>query len=586
MVSFFYANSLRNIWPFSILKTNDNNNQQLVESNEIVHKLSLPDTTKSFVFAIRVHEHDSTIYLLSAQNLSHRSASDAESLIREIRPGLVLAQLNRTNLEEEEEVTTRSDSMVPTSAFGVVKQCFVDKISNKEKFQSLASFLVMKEIFGTSFNGHVLAAENVAKEVGSSFTLLESIPFGADNEEETETQEGLIANSLMITNDAKSHMLKLLVSNEIEIESNDDSHDLVPPFAINLYAFLVDLQDVFSDLQSIRTALVNAKTMLSDVNRGETIDAEVVSQVRLFNIAIEGLRIVWNNVGRSNHHIGSPSLTKYEFLQLSSEERSYALTTDLLRTKAKEFKTIVAVVDASSLHGLRKHWLTCVPQEVKDMSLIQDSCNDDEEDVDGSKVKPVVVAVGAGAATATTMWCVSSLSKAITASPLLKIVTLKSPASLKAMTYAFTKVAGTSSSKAMAPSMVKSTTTSFVKASLSREKLRAMMTQGAIASAEKTSFSATRGAFYEIMRKRRAIPIGKLPLATFGASFVTCVGLLCYEEEIECAVVSLPSAYGIAKLGQGVRNLRDAAMEVRGGRESNRIHDGIEAIRQKTQEQH
>ncbi|KAF2567676.1 hypothetical protein F2Q68_00028325 [Brassica cretica] len=75
-----------------------------------------------------------------------------------------------------------------------------------------------------------------------------------------------------------------------------------------------------------------------------------------------------------------------------------------------------------------------------------------------------------------------------------------------------------------------------------------------------------RAAFYEIMRKRRAKPIGALPLATFGAS-------------IECATVSLPSAPSIAKLGRGIQNLHEASLEL--SRESIRIQNAIEALRQK-----
>ncbi|KAL0671783.1 hypothetical protein Bca4012_034487 [Brassica carinata] len=89
-----------------------------------------------------------------------------------------------------------------------------------------------------------------------------------------------------------------------------------------------------------------------------------------------------------------------------------------------------------------------------------------------------------------------------------------------------------------------------------------------------------RAAFYEIMRKRRAKPIGALPLATFGASLSTCAGLLLYGDGIECAAVSLPSAPSIAKLGRGIQNLHEASLEVR-SRESNRIQNAIEALRQK-----
>ena len=54
----------------------------------------MPESTETFVFAIKVPEHDSTIYILSAQNLSLRSVIDAEYLIRELRPDAVVAQVN------------------------------------------------------------------------------------------------------------------------------------------------------------------------------------------------------------------------------------------------------------------------------------------------------------------------------------------------------------------------------------------------------------------------------------------------------------------------------------------------------------
>lgn len=518
---------------------------------------------------------------------------------------------------QAEETVSGTDSIpIPTSAFRVLKQCFVDKV-NKEKYESVAGILVLKEIFGTSFNGHVLAAKRVASEVGSSFMVLES-PFVniaaiEGSYEESDTGGGKVqglANSLvpqssggsavlsgsrrfLITNDVQTQMLKLLSSHITQLTplscvANGVSSNgyEVPPFAESIYSLLVDLRDIFDDLPSIRKALASARKMLSDVDRGEAMDTDVLSEVYLFQIAVEGLRIALNNAGR----LPIKNRTEDRFENLSSEEKSYALMADLLRSQAKRFKNIVAVVDASNLAGLRKHWRTSVPQEVKDLSehMVQGFDSDDESGND-SKLKRLlsdkpVVAVGAGA---TAIWGASSLSKAISASPFFKIMTFKVPASLnlflththKAMTYAFTKVAYPS--KVMAPGFASSgaKSTSLVKASLSAEKIRAV-THSIIASAEKTSFSAMRAAFYEIMRKRRAKPIGALPLATFGASLSTCAGLLLYGDGIECAAVSLPSAPSIAKLGRGIQNLHEASLEVR-SRESNRIQNAIEALRQK-----
>ncbi|ESQ38944.1 hypothetical protein EUTSA_v10001801mg [Eutrema salsugineum] len=625
MVALVFANSLRNIWPFSVFKNNE-----LRESEELVRRLSVPESTKNFVFAIRVPEHDSTVYLLSVQNLSQRSAVDAECLIREIRPGAVVAQVDKSAFGEaqvEESVLgDGSSDSIPTSAFQVLRQCFVDKV-NKENYESVAGILVLREIFGTSFNGHLLAAKRAAGEVGSSFLVLESpfVNISAMEASPGDTEPGgkmqRLANSLipqssgstvfassrrfLITNDVHAQMLKLLflqfnqLSKELSPSScaasvvsngtQSDSHE-VPPFAQSIYSLLVDLHDIFSDLPSIGKALANARKMLSDVNTGKSMDTEVISEVYLFQIAVEGLRIALNNAGRLPiKNLGSSSRTEVQFSQLSSDDKSYALMGDLLRSQAKKFKNVVAVVDASSLAGLRKHWKTCVPQEIKEMSEHMLQNFDNDQKTNDSKLKRLlsdkpVVAVGAGA---TAIWGASSLSKAVSASPFFKILTLKVPASLnvflththKALTFAFTKVAYPS--KVMAPGFASSgaKSTSLVKASLSAEKIRAV-THSIIASAEKTSFSAMRAAFYEIMRKRRAKPIGALPLATFGASLATCAGLLLYGDGIECAAVSLPSAPSIANLGRGIQNLHEASLEVR-IREGNRIQNAIEALRQR-----
>ncbi|KAI6699205.1 hypothetical protein NL676_019324 [Syzygium grande] len=74
-----------------------------------------------------------------------------------------------------------------------------------------------------------------------------------------------------------------------------------------------------------------------------------------------------------------------------------------LRSQAKKFKTIVAVVDASALAGLRKHWNTPIPLEVKDLveELATDSEIAGEISNRGDKKRMLsgkpVVAVGAGA---------------------------------------------------------------------------------------------------------------------------------------------------------------------------------------------
>ncbi|KAM2856254.1 hypothetical protein PS2_000638 [Malus domestica] len=202
--------------------------------------------------------------------------------------------------------------------------------------------------------------------------------------------------------------------------------------------------------------------MLYDVNRGEAVDTNVISEVYALRIAVEGLRISLNNAGcLPINKIREPSLNQAELSDLPVEDKSHALLVEALRGQTKKFKTIVAVVDASGLASLRKHWKTHVPLEVKEMvgKLVTD-CE------------------GAGA---TAVLGASSLSKAATlkfpASTLMKVVTFKVPASL-------------GPSKMVAPG-VKSTT--LLKATASAEKIR-VAAHSVTAAAEKTSFSAMRTA--------------------------------------------------------------------------------------------
>ena len=90
----FFSN-IQNLWPFSLLKYDD-----LRLSVELVRKLSVPEHTKRFIFAVREPETQSVIYIFAAQNLSERSAIDAECFIREVRPDAVVAQVSNSSLTE------------------------------------------------------------------------------------------------------------------------------------------------------------------------------------------------------------------------------------------------------------------------------------------------------------------------------------------------------------------------------------------------------------------------------------------------------------------------------------------------------
>ncbi|KAE8077184.1 hypothetical protein FH972_015772 [Carpinus fangiana] len=621
-LSFFW--NLQNRWPFSMLKYDD-----LSVSDELVRKLSLPKHTKQFVYAVREPETQSVIYILAAQNLSERSALDAEYLIREVRPDAVVAQVGRLPLteiqSEEHELRIGIHDLVPTSSFGVLKRCFIDKI-NKEKYENVAGNLVLQEIFGIGFHGHFLAAKRAAEESGSSFLLLESPFLKCSDGEDTSGKldagnkfQGLVSSLVphkagsvvllaskrfCLTSDVQTQMVKSL-STYMDLSISRYSHSSsvmevgskeiqtrcsyeAPPFAQSIYPLLEDLHNIFFDLPSLRSALAHAQKMLLDVSRGEIVETRIISEIYTFRIAVEGLRIALNNAGRLHiNKIGNPKSARVEFSELPDEDKSHVLLAQALQSQTKKFKTIVAVVDASGLAGLRKHWNTPVPPEIKGLveQLVM-NCEGDAElsnHTDRKRLltgKPVV-AVGAGA---TAVFGASYLSKVVPASTVMKVVTFKIPASLKLILTQTQKVMELAlgktlaSSKVIAPGIAShgAKTTSILKATASAEKIRAVA-HGVIASAEKTSFSAMRAAFYEIMRKRRVRPIGFLPWATFGCSVAACSGLLVCGDGIECAAESLPAAPSIASLGRGIQSLHRASQLVI-QTDGTRIQKSIESL--------
>lgn len=604
---------LQNLWPISLFKHDD-----LKASDELVHKLTVPEHTKKFVYAVKGKDSESVIYILSAQNLSERSALDAECLIKEVQPDAVVAQVGVLD-DVEMDIGLKVDNHVPTSSVGVLKRCFLDMIT-KEEYENAAGNLILREIFGIGFHGHFLAAKNAAKEVGSSFIVLESsvvcntvVDKPSGEVDNLNKFQGFVSSLVpqklgstisassrrfSIANDIQSQMVKLLASNMHLVQLNPfssganslvESNSIepikdyqVPPFALSIYPLLKDLHDIFDNILAMKRALAYAQKMFSDVNRGEVVDTQVIYEVLSFRIAVEGLRIALNNAGRLPIK-QSPSSTK--FVDLPLEEKSHALLAETLQCQAKKHKRIVAVVDASCLAGLRKHWNTPLPNEMKDLvgELVSDSDSEYEPD-DSSHMnrkrflsdKPVV-AVGAGA---TTVLGVSSLSKALPLSNIMKVVTFKAPVSLKLFLTQTQKAVALAlgKTKIVAPGIATSgsKTTSILKAAASTEKFRAAA-HSVIASVEKTSFSAMRTAFYEIMRKRRVRPIGFLPWATFGCSVATCTGLVMYGDGIECAAETFPAAPLIANLGRGVESLQHASEAVRQAN-GNAIQNSIDRL--------
>lgn len=631
---------VQKIWPFSTVLQNSD----VRESDSIVSKLCIPEQTKRFVFAIREPESDAVVYILCVQNLSERSDRDVECLIREIRPQAVIAQLGDETLDDVfqskdvecgdggsetvvnssvnalkrlfvQRISKEVNDSLPTSSLEVLKRCFLHKI-NREKYENMAGGLVLKEIFGVGWNKHFVTAKRVAEEVGSSFMLLES-PIVKCNDDENSSGEAESGNRFQglaflptslvpqkvgsfamsssrrfsLTNDIQVQMVKSLSSYVVHPSSaleasSADVHpepDYEPPeFAHSIYPLLVDLHKVFVDIPSIGRGLAHAQKVLYDVNKGNIIDSQLLSEVYIFRIAVEGLRIALNNAGRLPiDKIKNPNRAQAAFSDLPVEDRSHALLAHALKSQTGKFKSVVAIIESGALSGLRKHWNTPVPAEVKDMvEQLVGNCKYDEENNNGVGKRRLltdkpVVAVGAGA---TVVLGASSLSKVVHASTYMKTV----PASLKLMITQSQKVFAMVLSKTLGPSnLVHAFTgsgvkTSALKATLSAEKIRAV-THSLITSAEKTSFSAMRAAFYEIMRKRRVQPIGLLPWVTFGGSVATCTGLIMCGDGIECAVESFPAAPSIACLGRGIQNLRQAA-HTAAEAQSSKIQKSIDSL--------
>ncbi|KAK8512126.1 hypothetical protein V6N12_031854 [Hibiscus sabdariffa] len=557
------------------------------------------------------HSH-SVIYILSAQNLSERSAADAECLIRELRPDAVVAQIGCAPICD---IQSEEDSLVvntvPTSSFEVLKQCFVDKI-NKDQYDIVAGQLVLREIFGIGFHGHLLAAKKAAREVDSAFMVFGSNPnnFLSSKEVEAGSKIQGPVNSLVpqedtsvpvssfmrhgISDDVHSQMVKLLSSHMNLLESGSVSEAgsnkiqpkgsyEAPEFAQSIYPLLLDLHDMFVDLPSIGRALALSQKLLLDVNRGEVVDTRIMSEVYTFRIAVEALRIALNDTGRFPiDKLRNARSSEIAFSELPVEDKSHAILAQALQSQAKKFKIIVAIVDASSLAGLRTNWNTPVPPEVKDLVaclVVDDGETTSHGDNKLLSEKPVV-AVGAGA---TAALGASSISKVVPASTFMRVVTSNVPASVKLVMSQTQKVVGIalgktlSPSKLVAPGLARAgVKSSLLKAAASAGKIRTVV-HGVIASAEKTSLSVMRTAFYEIMRKRRMGPIGVRPWATLGCSIATCTSLLAYGDGIECAVESVPAAPSIASLGRGIRSLQQASEAVR-QKDDNRIQKSIEGL--------
>ncbi|CAA7388435.1 unnamed protein product [Spirodela intermedia] len=614
---------LHTFWPFSLFKKDD-----LKVSSRLVHGLPIPEATKQFTFAIQEPSLQTVVYILAVQNLSEQSSLDAEWLIKSVQPDAVVVQIAPSALPEiqaEDKLPDYQVGTIPTSTLGVLRKCFLDKI-NKQEYENVAGNLILKEIFGVGFYGHLLAAKRAAKIVNSQFLLLNS-PYESIYKQDpkrdtiTEGQNPLLpANSLVpvqatsvvssrrfcLTDIGQSQMVKSLTQSltatmaeprssmpiyenglgEVQNKLNYQA----PWFARAIYTLLADLHDLFADLPAIGNALLYAQKLLSDVNQGEPVDTQLVSEVRNFRIAVEGLRIALNSAARTPNGRKETTNPPVEFNELPPEEKCHVLFAQGLKHQVKSFKSVVAIVDAGSLSGIRRHWNTPLPPEIMELLAGQgitryydDEIEDAAELAEKKRLltaKPVV-AVGAGA---TAFLGAASFSKAIHASTLFKIIAYKLPISLKMSLATFQRMTALGLAKILGPSKIlatgvagSSTKASALKVTASTEKIRAVA-HSIVTSAERTSLLAMRTSFYEIMRKRKVQPARISPWATFGCSMVGCAGLLAYGDGIECAAESVPSAPMIASLGRGLQGLHEASRQVSQSNNNKRLQEALQSL--------
>lgn len=593
---------LETVWPFSLLKPDD-----LKVSRSLVRKLLIPEQTKQFVLAKPCQETGSVIYLLAVQSLSEQSVLDVDHLIKEIKPDVVVAQIPSFSFPDIVEYgkfgVNNASELVPTSPIGVIKRCFSEKLDIGQ-FEKLVGSLVLREIFGTGFHGYAFASKRAAEEVNASFLFLVS-PNGisevtaATNPEKLNgaTRAHLQSNLLpreMVSSGSKRYfslsdpVQSLMLKSVSDALSKQQSWPILsdpdwkpeefqprcnfqpPPFGRALYALLTDLRDLFVGIPAIKKALIYTQKVLADVNRGEFVDVELLSQVHYFRAAIEGLRVALNSAGRCPLD-KSKYKNSIDFDLLPAEEKWITLFAHALQSQAQKSKSVVAIVDAGSLYTLRKHWDTPIPSQVAvlaDQGFINPSGGDPYELVstfaDRKRLlsdRPVVT-VGAGA---TAIVGISSFSKAMPASTLMKLVYYKVPAVLKFSFAYVQRSAAIGLSKIIGPSKLLApgiaSKVSGFKATASAENI-SRVTHGAITYIERNSLYAMRTAFYEIMRRRHARPIQLAPMATFCCSIATCAGLLAYGDNIECAAESVPFAPLIASWGRGLQGLHHASNEV------------------------
>ncbi|KAJ7263692.1 hypothetical protein O6H91_23G045400 [Diphasiastrum complanatum] len=650
------ATLFRLLWPQPQPGADD-----LLRSRKLLEPLPLSPATKGFVVALPLPDRPAcVVYLLAAHYLSERSAADAASLVKCVAPQAVVAQIDPDNLSvlkaEQQILENPRYADVPTSPVHVVGQCFLEQ-RDPSSYESVAGAHVLRIIFGTNFFGHVFAAKQAAADAGSSFTYLvaprqfdpdvdqdagstgnhpeaatvaNAIKSFADSSQKdmslngrwisSKKTTGLLPDGLSLIKPSYLEEVKLLAPSIASVLRNTLSKDqeqnslhvgnasemdfVCPSYALPFYSLLPVLQEGLVTIPGLGSLLSSAQKVLLDVQNGTQIDEQKLAQASMFRVGMEAIRWQLNARARNPKALPPPPSQSASFDQLSYEDKCHVLLAQALQTQARNGQTVVAVLEAGSIEGVRKHWSTPVSPE---LAALAEGCfislEDEEEEnpleavessTGGVLEKPVIV-VGAGAAAAMGL---TSISKLFHASPLVKIVTFKIPNLVKIglmqvqSTAAFSIPKGVASAfKAVVPAVKAASPGKLLwisgpKASASMKSIanaeRARAAASSITSAAtRASLSAIRTAFYSIMRNRQGKPAGGRPWLLLGGSILTGGAMIFAGDRLESAIEALPVAPSLAQLGRGLQHLHTAANALNQMEHSqtlNRVYDALHAI--------
>ncbi|KAG6554191.1 hypothetical protein Mapa_004107 [Marchantia paleacea] len=542
----------------------------------------------------------------------------------------------------------REESLrVPTTVFDVLKQTFLES-SKASVYESRAGLRLLISVFGTTFYGNVIAAKKAAEEAGANFEYLrfpataidsflneDSEDSGPSSEGRTDPSDSAVSSALDRVLNALSEFLgdcssenltgatqrvatrslrasypqelravapsyastlsrsepalalasvagsdQDSASSESKSSKDEEVEADCPSFAVPFFPLFVDLHNLFNETPFVNQALSYSRNLLKSVNNGEHVNHEDLAGSRAFRVAVESVRLSWNSLNQRSRVTSNSK----DFALLPYEEKCQALLATALKHQGEKCKSVVAIVDASYVPGIWKHWNTPVPAEVASYAehcFVPMGSGDSEEDIGLFKSmvleKPdtkAAVVVSAGAAAAVGLVSLPSIST------IAKVLTFKVPTVLKIVFLQAKRSAIISLTKAITPASnvvlpafkaVGSGNMAFVPSSAVKavalqsaataEKAR-MAAHSMVAAAERASLQAIRTAFYSLMKNRQAKNVGPRPWLMLAGTLTTAAGVWCYGEGLEHAISIAPSAPAVARLGRGLEKLEQASQAV------------------------